>query len=135
MRSLWGRTISAPAQQPAQKNQLRGDTLRPQSVQTTQQRPQSSEVRQKSQTSSSRPASAGTQQAERCLDCGAGFTNVQELIRHSESVHQHQHSRSQPVQRHQADSCPHCGKVLLDAAALVRHVEHSHSNKAQCVLC
>ncbi|KAL0026005.1 hypothetical protein WJX79_000415 [Trebouxia sp. C0005] len=83
MRSLWGRTISAPAQQPAQKNQLRGDTLRPQSVQTTQQRPQSSEVRQKSQTSSSRPASAGTQQAERCLDCGAGFTNVQELIRHS----------------------------------------------------
>jgi len=62
MRSLWGRTITAPAQQPAQKHQLKGDMLRPQSVKTSQQRPQSAEVRQKSQTSSSRPASAGAQQ-------------------------------------------------------------------------
>ncbi|DBB10635.1 TPA: hypothetical protein ACH3X3_007144 [Trebouxia sp. C0006] len=135
MRSLWGRTISAPAQQPAQKHQLKGDMLRPQSVETSQQRPQSAEVRQKSQTSSSRPASAGAQQAERCPDCGAGFTTVQALIRHSESVHQHQHGRPQPVQRHQPDSCPHCGKMFPDAVALVHHVEHSHSDKAQCVLC
>ncbi len=74
-------------------------------------------------------------QAERCLDCGAGFTTVQELIRHSESVHQHQHSRPQPVQRHQPDSCPHCGKMFPDAVALVRHVKHSHGSSAQCVLC
>ncbi len=74
-------------------------------------------------------------QAERCPDCGAGFTTVQELIRHSESVHQHQHSRPQPVQRHQPDSCPHCGKMFPDAVALVRHVEHSHGDRAQCVLC
>ncbi len=74
-------------------------------------------------------------QAERCPDCGAGFTNVQDLIRHSESVHQRQHSRPQPVQCHQPDSCPHCGKMFPDAVALVHHVEHSHGNKAQCVLC
>jgi len=52
MRSLWGRTMSAPTQQPAQKHQLKVDMLRPQSA----------VVRQKSQTSSSRPASAGPQQ-------------------------------------------------------------------------
>ena len=73
-------------------------------------------------------------QAERCPDCGTGFTNVQELIRHSESVHQHQHSRPQPVQRRQPDSCPRCGKMFPDAVALVHHVEHSHGDKSQCVL-
>ncbi|KAL0031494.1 hypothetical protein WJX77_003238 [Trebouxia sp. C0004] len=130
MRSLWGRTMNAPTQQPAQQHQLKSVT---QSVQSTQQPPQSAGVRQKSQSSRPQPASVGAQQAERCLDCGAGFTNVQELIRHSESVHQH--SRPQPVQRHQPDSCPHCGKMFPDAVALVRHIKHSHGDNAQCVLC
>lgn len=70
------------------------------------------------------------QASERCPQCGAAFSSVQQLIQHVDVVH----CQGKPYHGGSQDTCPHCGKLFPDAVALVQHVERSHSNDTQCVL-
>ncbi|KAL3152341.1 hypothetical protein ABBQ32_001405 [Trebouxia sp. C0010 RCD-2024] len=131
MRGLWGRKTAASGQRAQQQHTTAatGPMLRPQPVQNKQQRPEASQSKGEQRPSNLRPASAETQLAEKCPQCGVGFASVQELIVHVDVVHQ---QGKRPSARGQADSCPHCGKTFPDAVALVHHVEHTHDNKSPC---
>ncbi|KAI7844293.1 hypothetical protein COHA_002091 [Chlorella ohadii] len=85
---------------------------------------------------------------ERCQQCGARFSTVQQLIEHAEAAHAGGWS-SGNIGRQQAagsgsgsgfERCPHCGQAFSDPVELVAHVERQHgsgsgsSMKDTCVL-